>query len=195
VVVLEHEDEQWVPDHGEAVGRSVIHDDRPMFPTPEDRADYEKAGPGPPSGGSQTYALEDIDVAGLSLDEVRALPTEPAALKAKLAGREVDLTAIAGRLLGLAFTPPDVKAALYGVLKSLPGATLVPDAKDPKGRTGVGVEFSTEAWKTLFLFDPETGALLATRSIGSKEVKDRKIDDWSLMLESGRRDDAPRPAR
>ena len=62
---------------------------------------------------------------------------------------------------------------------------------DPQGRTGVGVEFDTPAWKTLFLFDKDTGALLGTRSIGRKEVPGRNIDDWSLVIESGRRDDAP----
>jgi hypothetical protein len=62
---------------------------------------------------------------------------------------------------------------------------------DPRGRTGVGVQFDTPAWKTLFLFDPATGALLGTRSLGHKEVPGRDIDDWSLVLESGRRDDAP----
>jgi hypothetical protein len=88
-----------------------------------------------------------------------------------------------------------VKVALFGVLKGLPGATLVPGATDPQGRTGVGVQFDTPAWKTLFLFDPETGALLATRSIGREEVPGREIDDWSLVLESDRRDDAPKTAR
>ena len=66
---------------------------------------------------------------------------------------------------------------------------------DPQGRTGVGVEFDDAAWKTLFLFDPETGALLGTRSIGRKEVPGRNIDDWSLVIESGAGRDAapPRP--
>jgi hypothetical protein len=98
-----------------------------------------------------------------------------------------------GQLLGSALTPPAVKVALFEVLKGLPGATLVPDTKDPQGRTGVGVQFETDAWKTLFLFDPQTGGLLGTRSIGHKEVPGRDIDDWSLVLESTRRDDAPTP--
>ena len=102
------------------------------------------------------------------------------------------LTAMVGQLLASALTPPDVKVALFAVLKELPGATLRPDVTDPQGRTGVGVEFDTPAWKTLFLFDQDTGALLGTRSIGRKEVPGRDIDDWSLVIESGRRDDGAR---
>ena len=48
VVVLPHEDEQWVADDGTGVVRDVIHDDQPTFPTPEDKADYEAATAGPP---------------------------------------------------------------------------------------------------------------------------------------------------
>ena len=44
------------------------------------------------------------------------------------------------------------------------------------------MQFETDAWKTLFLFDPQTGGLLGTRSIGHKEVPGRDIDDWSLVL-------------
>ena len=135
-----------------------------------------------------------MTVAGMSAAEVRALPTDPAKLRKRIEGGEVTLTAMVGQLLASALTPPEVKVALFAVLKELPGATLVRrDVTDPQGRTGVGVEFDTEAWKTLFLFDERTGALLGTRSIGRKEVPGRNIDDWSLVIESGRRDDAPDP--
>ena len=103
------------------------------------------------------------------------------------------MTAIIGQLLGSALTPQPVKVALFEVLKGLPGATLVPGTTDPTGRTGVGVRFESDAWNTLFLFNPSTGELLGTRSIGHKEVPGRDIDDWSLVLESHRVDDAPAP--
>jgi hypothetical protein len=126
---------------------------------------------------------------------VRALPTDPVALRARIEGGEITLTAMVGQLLATPLTPPAVKVALFEVLKGLPGATLLPRVTDPKGRTGVGVQFDTPAWKTLFLFDRETGALLGTRSIGHKELPGREIDDWSLVLQSSRRDDAPTTVR
>jgi hypothetical protein len=175
--------------------RNVIHDDQPAFPTPEDKADYDAAGTNQPRLDSRPHTIDAITVAGLSAAEVRALPTDPVALRARVEGGDVTLTAIVGQLLATPLTPPDVKVALFDVLKGLPGATLVPRVTDPQGRTGVGVQFDTPAWKTLFLFNPQTGALLGTRSIGHEEVPGRDIDDWSLVLESDRRDDAPRTAR
>ncbi len=194
VVVLPHEGEQWIADDGTGVVRNLIHDDQPTFPTPEDKADYEAAPAGPPYRDAP-FAVQDMTVAGMPATEVRALPTDPAQLRARVEGGDVTLTAMVGQLLGSALTPPDVKVALFAVLKQLPGATLRPDVTDPQGRTGVGVEFDTPAWKTLFLFDKDTGALLGTRSIGRKEVPGRNIDDWSLVIESGRRDTAPVTAR
>ena len=192
VVVLPHEDEQWVADDGTGIVHFVIHFGQPTFPTSEDKADYEAADPGPPIE-FEPRKVEQMTVAGMSAAEVRALPTDPAKLRERIEGGEVTLTAMVGQLLACALTPPEVKVALFAVLKSLPGATLRPDVKDPQGRVGVGVEFDTEAWKTLFLFDERSGALLGTRSIGRKEVPGRNIDDWSLVIESGRRDDAPTP--
>jgi hypothetical protein len=190
VVVLPHESEQWIADDGHAVMRNVIHDDQPRFPTPEDKADYEASPAGPPDP-DEPFAVTDMTVAGMPAAEVRALPTDPAKLRARIEGGDVTLTAMVGQLLGSALTPPDVKVALFAVLQQLPGATLRQNVTDPQGRTGIGVEFSTPAWKTLFLFDPDTGSLLGTRSIGHKEVPGRDIDDWDLVIESGRRDTAP----
>ncbi|MEA2626706.1 MAG: hypothetical protein QOD06_2751, partial [Candidatus Binatota bacterium] len=44
VVMLPHDDEQWVTDDGSAIVRDVIHEDQPAFPTPEDKADYDADG-------------------------------------------------------------------------------------------------------------------------------------------------------
>jgi len=123
------------------------------------------------------------------------LPTDPVALKTKLEHRDnVVVTAYAGALLSFAGTPHAVKAALFSVLKSVPGAKLIPSVTDPLKRTGVGVQFDDEAWRTLFLFDPDTGALLGTKSIGKQEVPGRTIEDWNLTVESGRTDIAPATA-
>jgi hypothetical protein len=193
VVVLPHTDEQWVSADGTAIMRGQIAWDKPTFPTPEDKADYEASDHTEPGWSSAPYKVKNMTLAGLAPAEVQALPTDPAALLGKLTDPHLELTARIGQLLGSALTPPPVKVALFEVLKGLPGATLVPDMKDPQGRTGIGVQFETDAWRTLFLFDPQTGGLLGTRSIGHKEVPGRDIDDWSLVIESNRSDDAPEP--
>jgi hypothetical protein len=182
VKVLPHESEQWVADDGSGVMQQVIHWDTPL----QER---------PPFDGSPR-AVEDIEVIGLSMAEIRRLPTDPAKLKAALEDRDnVIVTAYAGALLSFAGTPQDVKVALFSVLKRLPGAELIPTATDPLKRTGVGVQFDDEAWRTLFLFDPKSGALLGTRSIGKKEVPGRTIEDWNLIVKSGRTDTAPKTVR
>jgi hypothetical protein len=43
--------------------------------------------------------------------------------------------------------------------------------------------------------DLTTGTLLGTRSIGHEEVPGRDIGDWRLVLDTGRRDDAPQASR
>ena len=61
VVVLPHEDEQWVADDGTGVVRNVIHEDQPTFPTPEDKADYEAARRRARRSTIRRAAVEDID--------------------------------------------------------------------------------------------------------------------------------------
>ena len=121
--------------------------------------------------------------AGSTSPQLQALPTDPAALRPLLENTNVTLTARAGQLLSSAATPTAVKVALFEVLKGLPGATLAQGVKDPLGRTGVAIEFDDPAWHTLFLFNPDTGTLLGTRSIGHKELPGRDISDWSLTVD------------
>lgn len=192
VAVIPHEYEQWVADDGTSYVRQVMHEDQATYPTPQDEADA-KAANRPPMPLDDGIHKADVRVMQLTPEEIRALPTDPVALRARLDGGEIKLTAIAGGLLSFAGTPQDVKVALFEVLKRLPDATLVPQVTDPLGRTGVGIRFDDPAWRTLFLFDEKTGALLGTRSIGHKELPGRDIDDWSLTVESTRTDDLSRP--
>ena len=192
VVVLPHTSEQWVAQDGTAIVKSFADEGQPSFPTPEDKRDYEAANAHRLPWDGSPYSLKNVRVGGMSVGEVEALPSDPVQLKARLEEHdEMSLTAKTGQLLAAAQTPPAVKVALFEVLKQVPGAQLVPQVTDPLERTGVGVQFDDPAWRTLFVFDPDTGALLATRSIGHKEVPGRDIDDWSLVIDSGWRDTAP----
>jgi hypothetical protein len=193
VVVFPHESEVWVSNDGEEIVSGVVRWDRPAFPTPRDKADYERSSKQEPGWQERPYATRDAKWGGLTAAQVLALPTDPAALRARIEHNGMATTAAAAQLLGSALTPQPVKAALYQVLRSLPGATLAGDERDPLGRTGVGIQFDDAAWRSLFLFDRDTGALLGTRSIGKKEVPGRTISDWDLIVDSGRRDTAPEP--
>jgi hypothetical protein len=193
VVVLPTEVEEWVENDGSGVIRIITHEEQATFPTERDRADYEHAGGPQAPWDSRPFRLVDVQVGGLTAEQVLALPTDPALLRARLEQGKLDVTSAAAQLLGSPLTPQPVKAALFAVLRGLPGAELVGDETDPQGRTGVGVQFDSSAWKTLFLFDPDSGALLATRSIGKKELPGRTISDWNLVLGAERRNSAPAP--
>ncbi len=195
VMVVPHEFEQWMADDGSGVVKEVMHEDQATFPTARDKADWEKAAPPPEMWNDSPRKIDDAKIAGLTVAQVQALPTDPDALRAQLSGGDISLTAMCGILLSSAATPQDVKVALFSVLKSVPGAKLDPDVTDPTGRKGIGVVFDDPAWHTEFLFDPETGMLLGTRSVGHKELPGRDIDDWSLIVASHRTDTAPATAR
>jgi hypothetical protein len=194
VVVLPHEEQEWIDAHGDGVVVGRIREDRPSFPTPADRAASERS-PRVPFPDAGPLRVRDRRIAGLSAAQLAALPTDPVDLRRRLV--EADLPAeqpvlaAAGQLLGSELTPPAVRVALYDVLRREPGARLEPDVADPNGRRGVGIAFRSPSWETTFLFDPGTGALLALRSVGLREEPGRRVTDWTLVLETRRTDDAP----
>jgi hypothetical protein len=130
---------------------------------------------------------------GPTVAEIRAYPTDPAALAQKL-GRDVVQRATA--LLLSPEATPELRAALYGVLLRTPGAELIPRLSDPEGRTGEGVRFvkpnppeGTDApggYDMTLLFDPDTHALLGLRQAG-------RPDSWDVVLRVERVRTAPRP--
>ena len=173
--------------------------DKAIYPTARDRAYAEAIGPLQPSpGAGAATRYTDTKVAGLTVAELQALPTDPVALRASL--KRVErffppsprvVVTVTGLVLRSPLTPPAVRAAAFELLRGLPGAQLVPGAKDPTGRGGSAVEFDGDAWRTMFIFDPKTSALIATRSIGKKELPGRNIRDWILQLDSRATDSAP----
>jgi hypothetical protein len=101
------------------------------FPTtPEDRGLPRCDGP-PPCGVEPAY-LPDLpaDVAGMRALIYRRAGTEN---PDRAAFHQIRL------LLTLTAMPPARLAALYGVVTTIPGLTVVPDAVDAAGRHGVGV--------------------------------------------------------
>jgi hypothetical protein len=59
---------------------------------------------------------------------------------------------------------PAQQAALYKFFSTLPGLTVVSNARDVSGRPGVGVSWSTGGFTVMSIFDPQTFAYLGTTS-------------------------------
>jgi hypothetical protein len=128
--------------------------------------------------------------------EIRALPTEPAALRAYLL-RVVDAGPGAGEInrslvyaaSGLIFNtpaPPKVRGAALRLLASLPGAHLDEGATDLQGRRGVAVSFDFAQKGTLrLIIDPKTGKVLGESHRGGKDG-DTTVLAWGWTNEQPR---------
>ncbi|MFF7472698.1 CU044_5270 family protein [Streptomyces sp. NPDC008092] len=102
--------------------------------------------------------------------ELRTLPTDPDALLEKIyAGtkgegrtrRSAALEKI-GDLLPDATLLPELDAALYRAAARIPGVSVVADAKDRTGRTGIGLSFEERDGRTVWVFDRKSLAFLGT---------------------------------
>ncbi|WP_428957180.1 hypothetical protein [Streptomyces sp. cg35] len=121
-----------------------------------------------PNGMSWSVGDERLDWNGL-----RDLPTDPSALRARLAagkdGAAADEQVVteAGALLSFSPARAELRAALYRVMATTPGAGIRSGASDAEGRTGTEVTWkyaaadgpgitSTPHW----IIDPATGGIL-----------------------------------
>jgi hypothetical protein len=144
-------------------------------------------GPSPVSGKTITW------------DELKTLPTEPKALRARLLGdatgpeAERELFNGINGLLGNAPSGPRLRAALYRVLSDSPNLHLVGHVKDDAGRTGTAVDLKGEGWSSRMIIDPRTSQLL---EVGSVTPGDDATPDTTYRityLSAGPTDNAPRP--
>ena len=139
---------------------------------------------------------------------IAGLPTDPVVLKAFLsrdagpaetqAERDYRVFSAAGRLLFETPSPPKLRGAALRVLASLPGTQIRTGVKDPIGRLGTEITFTTDMSKAsggrTFLFgsgasyiiDPATGRLLSSSIDGPKPGS-------TVVLESGWTDEKPTP--
>lgn len=194
VTVVPTVEEQWLAADGHGVTRTKALVDQAVYPTAADRRSGDQAGP------VRLFSDEPIErsaatVAGIPARSIPELPTDPAALRVALeaAGATSDpaLLQRSALLFGSPLTPEPVRVALGALLRSLPGARVAGPITDPRGRSGTALEFTGDAWDVLLLFDDASGRLLGIRSTGKQELPGRTIQDWSLTLETGRREQAP----
>jgi len=96
--------------------------------------------------------------------ELQALPTDPDALLEKIyAGtrgegqtRESAALEKIGDLLADATLLPELDAALYRAAAKIPGVSVVTDAKDYTGRSGIGLSFEERDGRTVWVFDKKS---------------------------------------
>jgi hypothetical protein len=181
------------------------------FPTPQDEQRWRRAGepfkPGPSGGGRPGFvqrhrdprALDQPPVpqhriqgpafwvlgrTGVTVRDVRRLPTTPAALQRALlsmrAPERGGARAADDKVWWLWYETPNLlaewpltprtRAAAYRMLADLPGIRLVGRVTDPLGRPGVAVARTEhdQGFGTVerqLVFDPETSAFLAGQTI------------------------------
>jgi hypothetical protein len=119
---------------------------------------------------------------GMTVHDVRRLPTTPAALRQRLLGvaeRDGARTPAEQAQWLWVQTPnmlaewpltPRTRAAAYRLLAGLPGIRSIGRVTDPLGRPGVAVartghDHGTGMVETQFIFDPGTSAFLASQTI------------------------------
>jgi hypothetical protein len=104
--------------------------------------------------------------------EVATLPSGTAQLRARLEelAPHQDLFRVIGGLLSISPVTPQVRAALYRVLATVPGVDLLGPGRDARGRAGTWVahDDGTTRWK--LLLDPDTGRLLQQDQVTLKAV-------------------------
>lgn len=136
----------------------------------------------------------------LSYEELRALPTDTAALTERLRGfipenrctnrpstttpcaptdADMALFQMIAGLLRETPAPPELRAALYRVAAEIPGIRLSSQHADSRGRTGVAVSLANPYERRTLVFDPDTAALLAERAI---TLQDQRAPDAAGSL-------------
>ncbi|WP_433892255.1 CU044_5270 family protein [Streptomyces sp. CA-111067] len=134
----------------------------------------------PPNEESQTRWLlgEQSPPCGLpdcsnsvTWDELKALPTEPKTLRARLMGNEtgpaaeVNLFSGIDTLLSSSPASPPLRSAMFTVLAGIPNVELVGNVKDAAGRTGTAVELDVVQSSIRVIIDPATAQVMEERTL------------------------------
>jgi hypothetical protein len=124
---------------------------------------HEQPGPGCPDTGGANYPTYRF---------LQSLPTDPHVLlglierdmEGQLPRSEEAFTTI-GDMLRESIVPPQVSAALYRAAALIPGVTVVADATDAIGRSGVAVAFTFRGTRSEWIFNRQTLLYLGERDI------------------------------
>jgi hypothetical protein len=187
--------EAWIGTDGS--GRLLETNGTPTFLTEHDRSVWIAAGR-PDLGGNQTHD-ESYKPGGLYYLDLTKLPTDTDELRTMIEERKVEggppgeaeTFTIIGDLLRETYAPPELRSALYRIASELPGVELIGNIKDPEGRDGVAVAYPNSGILHELIFDPNTSALLAERTVitdpnqAHLEVPVGTVVGWAAYLGSG----------
>ncbi len=187
--------EAWIGTDGS--GRLLETNGNPTFLTEYDRSVWIASGR-PDLGGNATHD-EAYEPGGLSYLDLTKLPTDADELRAMIEERKVEggppgdaeTFTIIGDLLRETYAPPALRAALYRIASELPGVELIGHVKDPVGRAGIAVAYPNSGVRHELIFDPETSALLAERTVitdptqAHLQVPTGTVVGWAAYLASG----------
>lgn len=140
---------------------------------------------------------------GLDLAGVRALPTEPAALRAAIAAHltgadDGTLFRSLCMLLADAPAPPAVRAAAFRAIAGMDGVRDLGPTGDASGRVGTGVElargFGEVSDRSRLIIDPESFQVLGTEYAATLTATGKVIKGGtSVVLSAGWTDREPSP--
>ncbi|MFJ6834499.1 CU044_5270 family protein [Streptomyces sp. NPDC091209] len=142
-----------------------------------------------------TWSIAEKDI---TWDDLRTLPTTPAALRTRLLGgrpKQAGWVALfngAGNLLALAPAGPELRAAVYELLAEIPGIRLGGGTKDSVGRAGTVVELDTEDHRGRLVIDPKTALLLESGEYALDGGRNARLVSRSTFLSVGPAWTAPR---
>jgi hypothetical protein len=157
--------------------------------------------------GMQAHTTEDNFVLGgtpVTVAELAALPTDPAALKAALLKRFKDNGSLEPDDYSLFWTgrhlivdlpvSPRVRAAAYRMLADVKGVTFLGPATDQRGRAGLAVAYTRKGdggtWsQTRLIIDPQTGQALAQESWnlgrGASAAASGELLSYEVLMSAG----------
>ncbi|MGA5132826.1 hypothetical protein ACPCTO_23775 [Streptomyces olivoreticuli] len=169
-----------------------------------------QSGDGPVQYYTQDVAGVPYTICGNRIywDQVNKLPTDPEELRARLVGKETGEEAEEGLFLGieelLASSPaePPLRAALFEVLKRIPGARVTEHVKDSTGREGTAVDLDAGTWRERLIVDTGTFHTLELANTarndglkwGKRELRAGDLLMRTTYLSVGPAWEAPRPA-
>ncbi|MEU5189002.1 hypothetical protein AB0G83_17900 [Streptomyces klenkii] len=170
----------------------------------------------PANGLVQDYSREDTGgtayvICGKPVlwDDLKKLPTDPAALRARLVGKATgegvaeDLYNGIEDLLTQSPAEPRLRAALFEILTGIPGARVTERVKDSTGRSGTAVDLDADTWRLRLIIDTGTFHVLESvdtarndgLSWGKQKLRAGDLIQRTTYLSVGPAWEAPKPSK
>jgi hypothetical protein len=183
-------EERWVGLDGS--GRVISRWGQPTFLTQADRAAYVAflGSPAAESWGEFEWGKRYEDQygpgeLGQPVLDPRTYPTDAEALRARLEQEEAEggsngdwgVFTWAVDILAVSYTSPELRAAFYEVMSTIPGTELIGRVEDQLGRAGVAIGYTRDGVRDEVIFARRTGDILAMRTVS---VEDDPGPAWDV---------------